>query len=165
MASPLTTLGAATIGATVSVTSPVTATVMSGQAQPQTPQEASATPTTPLPQKDNVEISSQARSLSQRLAGGPVSTTATNGPTPQVNQALTQKASGQVIIKPTDKPDLSFSKQYPPFIGDSSRLEQIKLTSPALYRQVLRMIVPPPVDLSYADMQYLKRSTAGSNIR
>lgn len=55
----------------------------------------------------------------------------------------------------------SAAKQYPPFLGDTEVLKVLKQTSPALYREILKMIVPPPADLSYADQQMLAASGNG----
>ncbi len=165
MASPLTTIGAATIGPAVSVTSPGSAAVTSSQVQPQTQHETAALPTSSAQPKDNVELSFQALSLSKGLTDTPGATKGKDSQTPATDQAIKQKTAAPVITQPAGGADPSANKQYPPFMGNSNRLNELKLTAPALYRQVLRMIVPPPANLSYADMQYLKRSTADPYIR
>lgn len=47
-------------------------------------------------------------------------------------------------------------KIYPPFMGNSEELKALKQSSPALYREVLRMIVPPPLNLSPTELQALQ---------
>lgn len=69
----------------------------------------------------------------------------------QREQATIQKRSYQ-----------SATKQYPPFMGNTDVLKLLKQTSPALYREILKMIVPPLADLSYADQQMLAASEGGS---
>lgn len=54
-------------------------------------------------------------------------------------------------------------KSFPPFMGNTDELKKLKETSPSLYREILRMIVPPPVDLSYSDMQMLRSTKAGNS--
>jgi len=54
------------------------------------------------------------------------------------------------------KPYTAAGKSYPPFIGNSEELKLLKESSPALYREILRMIVPPPLNISYSDMQLLQ---------
>lgn len=47
-------------------------------------------------------------------------------------------------------------KVYPPFMGNSEALKALKESSPALYREILRMIVPPPLNLSPTELQMLR---------
>lgn len=54
------------------------------------------------------------------------------------------------------KPYKAMTKAYPPFMGNSEELKLLKESSPALYREILRMIVPPPLNISYADKQMLQ---------
>jgi hypothetical protein len=54
------------------------------------------------------------------------------------------------------KPYTAAGKSYPPFIGNSEELKSLKESSPALYREILKMIVPPPLNISYSDMQLLQ---------
>ncbi len=49
-------------------------------------------------------------------------------------------------------------KGYPPFMGNSEEFKALKSSSPALYREILRMIVPPPLNISYSDMQIIQNS-------
>ncbi|NJD37073.1 MAG: hypothetical protein FIA89_01940 [Geobacter sp.] len=58
---------------------------------------------------------------------------------------------------------LAAGKQYPPFMGNGEELKALKEASPALYREILRMIVPPPLNISPTDLQALKGSTARSS--
>lgn len=109
------------------------------------------------PQKDTVDLSFQALNLSKEL----VSKQDGQDTKPALQDATVQQKNAEPTIqKPTDKPDVSITKQFPPFMGDE--LNQLKQISPALYRQALSMITPPPVNISYADMQYLKRPTTVS---
>lgn len=58
---------------------------------------------------------------------------------------------------------LAAGKQYPPFMGNGEELKALKETSPALYREILRMIVPPPLNISPTDLQALQGPTARSS--
>ncbi len=49
-------------------------------------------------------------------------------------------------------------KGYPPFMGNGEELKALKSSSPALYREILRMIVPPPLNISYSDMLIIQNS-------
>lgn len=154
MASPITTLGAAPLTPSVSVTSPNTEMASPVQAQPVTP-TTSATATQPLPPpKDKVDLSPAALDMSKELATKKEKEK--NQPALYDDQ-LKRKISEPVIEKPTDKPSLSSLKQYPPYMGNSEELKMLRSLAPALYRQVLQMIVPPPVNISYSDAQLLKR--------
>lgn len=156
MASPITTLGTATIGPPASVTLPSAEVATSAQAPPVQQHEAAA-PTAPLPQRqDKVEISSQALNLSKELANKQEA----QEKQPALNdEYVKRKLAEPVIQKPTDKPDISIIKNYPPYLGSSEELKQLKAQAPALYRQILRMIVPPPTNISYSDAQLLQRPT------
>lgn len=54
-------------------------------------------------------------------------------------------------------------KNYPPFMGNSEELKMLKQSSPALYREILRMIVPPPLDISVTDLQMLQSGNVDSS--
>jgi len=54
-------------------------------------------------------------------------------------------------------------KNYPPFMGNSEELKVLKETSPSLYREILRMIVPPPLNISPTDLQILQGTQSGSS--
>jgi hypothetical protein len=114
------------------------------------------------PQKDTVDLSSQALNLSKELASTQDRQEEQDKKPALEDAALQRKIAEPVIQKPPDKPDLSITKNFPPFMGNADELKQLRQISPALYRQVLSMIVPPPVNISYSDMQYLKRPTTVS---
>lgn len=54
-------------------------------------------------------------------------------------------------------------KSFPPFMGNLEELKLLKESSPSLYREVLRMIVPRPLNLSPADLQYLQQTDGAGN--
>ncbi len=58
---------------------------------------------------------------------------------------------------------LAAGKQFPPFMGDGEELKALKETSPSLYREILRMIVPPPLNISPNELQTLQGPTARNN--
>lgn len=160
MASPITTLGAATIGPAVSVTTPGTETVMTGQLQPAQQTQPAATAASAAPQQqqqsDTVDLSPRALDLSKELTDKKEK----EQKQPALDdQDLKRKFAEPVIRKPTDKTELSIAKSYPPFLGNTDELKQLRQVSPALYLQLLRMIVPPPVNISYSDAQLLQRPT------
>lgn len=62
----------------------------------------------------------------------------------------------EVIDTEEKKPYKAMTKDYPPFMGNSEELKLLKESSPSLYRELLRMIVPPPLNISYADKQMLQ---------
>lgn len=157
MASPITTLGAATIAPAASVTSPnaeMASTAQAQPAQPAPPTAPAAAAQPPPPPKDRVDLSPAALDMSKEL------TTKKEEEKKQpalYDDQLKRKLNEPVIEKPTDKPSLSSIKQYPPYMGNSEELKMLRSLAPALYRQVLQMIVPPPVNISYSDAQLLKR--------
>jgi len=164
MASPITTLGAATIGPPASVTTPGAEMVMNGPTQPTAPTTPAATATAAAPQqptKDTVELSPTALDLSKALINRkPGEEQQKEDQQPALdNKQVERKLAEPVIQKPTDKPDLSLTKHYPPFMGNSEELKLLRSQAPALYRQLLRMIVPPPANISYTDAQLLQRPT------
>lgn len=78
------------------------------------------------------------------------------------NQNNTEKIKPAQATQPEaeeSKTDITNIKRYPPFMGDASQLKALKQYSPTMYREILRMIVPPPIDLSYSDLQMLKGYT------
>jgi len=165
MASPITTLGTATVVPAASVTSPKAETVMNGQ-QTQTvaqPQDtlSGANLNVLQPTKDTVALSSAARDLSKELQDQKDKQTKQPA---MSDQEVKRKLAEPVIQKPTDKPDISIIKNFPPFMGNTDALKQLKQVSPALYRQVLSMIVPPPANLSYTDLQYLQKPRIDAKI-
>lgn len=155
-----TTISTASTGMTV--TSP-TVSVEVTTVQPAAPpvRQETGNPAGP-PQKDTVDLSSQALNLSKKLVSSQDRQVEQDKKPALQDAALERKIADPVIQKPTDKPDLSITKQFPPFMGNPGELQQLRQISPALYRQVLSMIVPPPVNISYSDMQYLKRPTTVS---
>jgi glycosidase len=55
-------------------------------------------------------------------------------------------------------------KSYPPFMGNGEELKILKESSPSLYREILRMIVPPPLNISPVDLQMLQGAQASRSI-
>ena len=117
---------------------------------PQTPQPAQTDkPVTAQPaQPDTVEISSQALDLNKTL-------NERRNPDGAVQQERKRQQEQTVTEK---SPYEAARKQYPPFMGDTEALRLLKQTAPALYREVLKMIVPPPANLSYSDRLLLYES-------
>lgn len=159
MASPITTLGVATIAPATSATSPNVEMVASTQAQPtqkSQPTTPATTTTSQQLQKDTVDLSPTALDMSKELTQKKEN----EKKQPALyDTQLKNKLSEPVIQKPTDKADISVTKSFPPFMGNSEELKLIKSQAPALYRQILRMIVPPPANISYSDAQLLQRPT------
>ena len=97
--------------------------------------------------QDSVTLSSAALDMSKAL-----------------NQQHEQKAEvKQEVVKQQEamdteekKPYKAMTKAYPPYMGNSEELKLLKESSPALYREILRMIIPPPLNISYADRQMLQ---------
>ena len=97
--------------------------------------------------QDSVTLSSAALDMSKAL-----------------NQQHEQKAEvKQEVVKQQEamdteekKPYKAMTKAYPPYMGNSEELKLLKESSPALYREILRMIIPPPLNISYADKQMLQ---------
>lgn len=57
-------------------------------------------------------------------------------------------------------------KSFPPFMGNLEELKLLKESSPSLYREVLRMIIPRPLNLSPTDLQYLQQTgDAGNSLK
>lgn len=126
--------------------------------------------TTPVPQSSPGTTSTNATTLPATPATDTVHISST---ALDMSKALQQQADQRSEIKKDTvkkqeqaktqelKAYTAPGKNYPPFMGNGDELQKLKETSPALYREVLRMIVPPPVDLSYSDMQMLQ---TGRNI-
>jgi hypothetical protein len=138
--------------------------VMNGLTQPAAPTMPAATGTAAVPQqptKDTVDLSPKALDLSKALANRkPAEDQQKEEKQPALDdKQVERKLAEPVIQKPTDKPDLSLTKHYPPFMGNSEELKLLRSQAPALYRQLLRMIVPPPANISYTDAQLLQRAT------
>ncbi len=119
-------------------------------ASPQAPQPTHIDkPATAQPaQPDTVDISSQALDLNKTL-------NEQQNPTGAVQQERKLQQEQTVTEK---SPYEAARKQYPPFMGDTEALKLLKQTAPALYREVLKMIVPPPANLTYSDRQILDAS-------
>lgn len=75
-------------------------------------------------------------------------------------EAVKQQAAMEEEEK---KPYKAASKSYPPYMGNSEELKLLKESSPALYREILRMIIPTPLNISYADKQSLQSSQGMSS--
>jgi hypothetical protein len=80
-------------------------------------------------------------------------------------EAVKQEAVKQQAATETEekKPYKAMTKAYPPYMGNSEELKLLKESSPALYREILRMIVPTPLNISYADKQSLQSSQGMSS--
>ncbi len=98
--------------------------------------------------KDTVSFSQEALNLSKDLQ---------DKNKPQDPLAINKQLQEQKLItnSPEKTKEYSVSKSFPPFIGNANELKQLKQSSPALYREILKMIVPPPLDISYYDQQIL----------
>lgn len=125
-------------------------TVASQAAQTSRPDKPVAAQAAPV--ADSVQISDKAMDLNKAL----------NQREDQKGAVQREKERQQQDLAAREKnPYESPAKQYPPFMGNTEALKILKQTSPALYREVLKMIVPPPADLSYADQQMLAASGGG----
>ena len=80
-------------------------------------------------------------------------------------EAVKQEAVKQQAAVETDEKRSykATTKSYPPYMGNSEELKLLKESSPALYREILRMIVPTPLNISYADKQSLQSSQGMSS--
>lgn len=58
---------------------------------------------------------------------------------------------------------LAAGKSYPPFMGNGEELKALKESSPALYREILRMIIPAPLNLSPTELQALQGPAVSSS--
>jgi len=154
MASPITsTVSQVTANVQVSTPAPPTDTYSN---QPSKPAQSETSSSAQVSKKDTVQLSQEALNLSKDLL--------------QKNKAL---ASGVEVpnekvaeMQKDNKPkEYSASKSFPPFIGNTGELKQLKQTSPALYREILKMIVPPPLDLTYYEQQMLKGPSTDSTSR
>ena len=135
-----------------------TLTSLQGQTRIPAPSAASPTHTTTLRQQaatassntDRVELSPNALSLSKRL---------TESGQQQASDQQHDTAGDTVATAArADKTNAAYLKSFPPFMGNSSELTALKQSSPALYREILRMIVPPPLNLTYTDLQALQQA-------
>lgn len=101
----------------------------------------------PASAQDTVALSSTALSMSKALNNQFAQETTTEV------EAAKEK---ELAAEDARKPYTAAGKSYPPFMGNANELKALKESSPALYREILRMIVPPPLDISYSDMQMLQ---------
>lgn len=69
----------------------------------------------------------------------------------------------QVVADGGARTQITAGKAYPPFMGNSEALKSLKQSSPALYREILRMIVPPPLNLSPTELQMMQGMQDSSN--
>lgn len=158
MVASITTTSAVTMPEVASVTTAPEASTPLQAAPPTTQTAKQPISSTQQPAtKDTVELSSTSLALSKALneqqqqAQTPTAA-AINTPEAQPkSSAPTQEEA---------KPELLLAKHFPPFLGNSNELKALKQYSPALYREILRMIVPPPLDLTYSDQQILQGFTA-----
>lgn len=151
MVASITTTSAVSMPDVASVTTApegnATAQATAPAAQPVKTVASSAQP----PAKDTVELSSTSLALSKAL----------NEQKQDERTVSAKQETSAVATKPADIPaesakaDTATVKRYPPFMGNTSELKALKQYSPALYREILRMIIPPPMDLSYSDQQML----------
>lgn len=100
--------------------------------------------------KDKVQFSQEAMTLSRGLQekSNPI----------KYPDAKSKDAASGSLEEAKKVKEYFASKSFPPFIGNTTELKQLKQASPSLYREVLKMIVPPPLDISYYDAQILKGS-------
>lgn len=135
------------------------APVKSEAAPPQTPQpaqleKAALNAGIQASKQDSVTLSSTARDMSKAL----------NQQHEQKTE-LKKEAVRQQEQSASTKSEVytAAGKNYPPFMGNSEELKVLKETSPSLYREILRMIVPPPLNISPSDLQILQGTQSGSS--
>lgn len=103
---------------------------------------------------DSVTLSSAALDMSKAL----------NQQHEQKAEVKQEVARQQEAVETEEKKSYTaVSKSYPPFMGNSEELKLLKESSPSLYREILRMIIPPPLNISYADKQMLQNTQGGSS--
>ena len=134
-------------------------TVKPEVATTQTPQPVQSEKVTTTPNnqppaaQDTVALSSTALNMSKAL----------NEQADKRSEIKKEAAKDQSQSAEKDgKAYLAAGKNYPPFMG-SEELKQLKESSPSLYREVLRMIVPPPFNISPMDLQMLQGTQSSSN--
>lgn len=134
------------------------APVKSEAASPQTPQpaqleKAALNTSIQASKQDSVTLSSTARDMSKALN--------------QQHEQKTElkKEAVRLQEQSSEKPGAYTAavKNYPPFMGNSEELKMLKETSPSLYREILRMIVPPPLNISPTDLQILQGAQSGDS--
>lgn len=151
-----------------SITTPAAPAVPDAASVPLATTSETSTPSTPQVSPGTTSSSAAASSATPTTDTVDISSTALD-----MSKALLQQADQRSDVKKDAvkkeeqsktqemKPYAAPGKNYPPFMGNGDELQKLKESSPALYREILRMIVPPPVDLSYGDMQMLQ---AGRNL-
>lgn len=126
---------------------------------PQTPQpaqleKAALNAGIQTPKQDSVTLSSTARDMSKAL----------NQQHEQKSELKKEAVRQQEQSAARESETYtSAGKNYPPFMGNSEELKALKETSPSLYREILRMIVPPPLNISPTDLQILQGTKSGSS--
>jgi len=140
--------------ASVTVKPEVAATQTPQSIQPEKVSVPTATNQAPSPQ-DTVALSSTALNMSKAL----------NDQADKRSEIKKDAAKDQAqSADKAGKAYLAAGKSYPPFMGNGDELKALKETSPSLYREILRMIVPPPFNISPMDLQILQGAqSSGSN--
>ena len=145
MASPIVQISSSAITNVSTNSSP---SIEMPASQPSKSPQNDSVSTVSSPQKDTVQISQEAISLSKDLND--------SGKLQSPARQTAVKPSDSLVATQTSKDSGITNKSFPPFIGDNNELKQLKQTSPALYREILKMIMPPPLDLTYYEQQMLK---------
>jgi hypothetical protein len=138
-----------------------TAPVKSEAVSPQIPQpaqleKAAASVAVQTSKLDSVTLSSTARDMSKALNQQHTQKTEVK------KEAVRQEAQS---VTEESKAYTAAGKNYPPFMGNSEELKALKESSPSLYREILRMIVPPPLNISPVDLQILQGTQASSSTK
>lgn len=82
-----------------------------------------------------------------------------SSPLSSLREPKTEKQKNESAEKQL-KDYLAAGKNFPPFLGNSSELKAIKQMSLSLYREVLLMIIPPPLNISPGDLEMIKNQNA-----
>lgn len=61
------------------------------------------------------------------------------------------------------RPVAVLAKQYPPFMGNDSAFKALRLTSPAMYREIIRMTTPITSNLPFTDTR-MPVTTKGAGV-
>lgn len=128
---------------------------VSVQAPP--PPAAKLVASQPVSSSDSVDLSSKALDMSKALNEQNAMNNNVQGAVKQ-EQVRQQQTDLSREKNPYETP----SKSYPPFMGNAEALKNLKQTSPSLYREILKMVMPPPANLSYSDMQMLNSDGGGN---
>ncbi|MDD2501341.1 MAG: hypothetical protein PHN92_11060 [Geobacter sp.] len=140
---------------------PVKSEALSTQPTPSAPttKPSTSSNTSQAPSQDSVTLSSAALDMSKALIQQ-------HERKSEIQQeAVKQEAVKKQATVETDekKSYKAATKSYPPYMGNSEELKLLKESSPALYREILRMIIPTPLNISYADKQSLQSSQGMSS--